>query len=201
MAVKDEVTIAAAAALGKITTAAIDRVIDLADGADWGSCKCEPATISTPEYSHPGYYCEACQIAGEIQEAKKQLAAIRALFAPAIVEQLRAWQEDAEKWRDHMRRVESVKAAMRAQPDMKQGEGMKVFRVVIERNGATTKEPGKVSTELMREEFRYAAETMQEVWDKIAWLRNDPERTLLVVHEEAPAITVFQPASWIGGKE
>jgi len=70
---------------------------------------------------------------------------------------------------------------------------MKVFRVVVERDGETTKEPGKVSTELVREEFRYAAETMSEVWDAIDWLRNDPERTLLAVIEEAPAITVLTP--------
>jgi len=68
---------------------------------------------------------------------------------------------------------------------------MKVYRVVTERDGATTKEPGKTSTELLREEHRYAAETMQEVWDAIDWLRNDPERVLLAVIEEAPAITVL----------
>ena len=72
---------------------------------------------------------------------------------------------------------------------------MKVFRVVTERDGATTKELGKTSTELLREEHRFAAETMQEVWDAIDWLRNDPERTLLAMIEEAPAITVLVPNS------
>ena len=70
---------------------------------------------------------------------------------------------------------------------------MKVFRVVTEHDGATTKEPGKISTEIVRSEFRYAANTMQEVWDEIAWLRNDPERTLIALIEEAPAITVVTP--------
>lgn len=69
---------------------------------------------------------------------------------------------------------------------------MKVFRVVTEHDGATTKEPGKISTEIVRSEFRYAANTMQEVWDEIAWLRNDPERTLIALIEEAPAITVVR---------
>lgn len=68
---------------------------------------------------------------------------------------------------------------------------MKVYRVVTERDGETKKEPGKTSTELLREEHRFAAETMQEVWDAIDWLRNDPERVLLAVIEEAPAITVL----------
>lgn len=68
---------------------------------------------------------------------------------------------------------------------------MKVFRVVVERDGATSKEPGCCTTEIIREELRYAAESIQQVWDEIAWIRNDPERTLLAVHEEAPAVTVL----------
>lgn len=68
---------------------------------------------------------------------------------------------------------------------------MKVYRVVTERDGETKKEPGKTSTELLREEHRFAAETMQEVWDAIGWLRDDPERVLLAVIEEAPAIKVL----------
>lgn len=68
---------------------------------------------------------------------------------------------------------------------------MKIFRVVTERDGATTKVPGEHTTEIVREELRYAADTMQEVWDEIAWIRNDPEKTLLAVHEEAPAVTVL----------
>ena len=68
---------------------------------------------------------------------------------------------------------------------------MKVYRVVTERDGAATKEPGKASVELLREEFRYAANTMQEVWDAIEWMRNDTERTVIALIEEAPAITVL----------
>ena len=62
---------------------------------------------------------------------------------------------------------------------------------MTERDGTTTKEPYKVSTELVREEFRYAADTMQQVWDAIEWLRNDPECTIMALLEEAPAITVL----------
>jgi hypothetical protein len=70
---------------------------------------------------------------------------------------------------------------------------MKVFRVLAEHDGETTKVPGKVSTELVRAEYRYAANTMQEVWDAIEWLRNDHEETIIAIHEEAPAITVLTP--------
>ena len=68
---------------------------------------------------------------------------------------------------------------------------MKVFRVIDEQDGATTKEPGKIATEIIRSEHRYAANTIQEVWDAIAWLRNDPERTVIAVIEEAPSIIVL----------
>ena len=72
---------------------------------------------------------------------------------------------------------------------------MKVFRVVTERDGETTREPGKTSTELVRETLLYAADTMQEVWDAIEWLRSDPERTLVELVEVAPAITVLTPSN------
>lgn len=73
---------------------------------------------------------------------------------------------------------------------------MKVYHVIMERDGATTKSPGCVSTEVLREDFRYAADTMQQVWDEVEWLlRNDPERTLVAIIEEAPTIHV------IGAKE
>ena len=70
---------------------------------------------------------------------------------------------------------------------------MKVYRVVTERDGATMKQPGLTSIEMLREEFRYAANTMQEVWDAIEWLRNDTECTVIALIEEAPAITVLMP--------
>ena len=72
---------------------------------------------------------------------------------------------------------------------------MKVFRVVVERDGQKTSEPGKQVTEIVREEFRFAAETMQQVWNAIAWLRDDTERTLIAIVEDAPAITVLPATS------
>ena len=68
---------------------------------------------------------------------------------------------------------------------------MKIFRVVTERDGATFKQTGEVKTEIVREELRYVANTIQEVWDEIAWIRADSEKTLLAVHEESPAVTVL----------
>lgn len=72
---------------------------------------------------------------------------------------------------------------------------MRVYRVVAERDGATTRKPGEVSVEVVREDYRFAAESMQQVWDATEALRNDPERTLIAIIEEAPAITVLaEPA-------
>lgn len=68
---------------------------------------------------------------------------------------------------------------------------MKVYRVVTDRDGDTTKTNGKTATEIVREEFRYAAEDMSLVWQEISWLRNDPERTLIAIVEEAPQIKVL----------
>ena len=68
---------------------------------------------------------------------------------------------------------------------------MKIYRVVTEHDGATIRESGKASTEIVREEFRFAAESMQRVWNAIDWLRDDKERTLIALLEEAPAITVL----------
>ena len=58
---------------------------------------------------------------------------------------------------------------------------MKVFRVVVERDGETTREPGKVSTEAIRDSFIYAANDINDVWDSIEWLRNDPERLVVAI--------------------
>lgn len=70
--------------------------------------------------------------------------------------------------------------------------GMKVFRVVVERDGETTREPGKTSTEVIRDSYMYAANNINDVWDSIEWLRNDPERLVVAIVEEFPAITVIK---------
>ena len=63
----------------------------------------------------------------------------------------------------------------------------------MDRDGEATREHGRRSTEIVREEHRFAADTMQQVWDAIEWMRHDPERTLIALVEEAPAITVLTP--------
>ena len=68
---------------------------------------------------------------------------------------------------------------------------MKVFLVVVENDGETTREPGMVSTEIKRMDIRYSAESIEQVWNAIEWLRNDPERTIMAIVEESPSITVL----------
>lgn len=69
---------------------------------------------------------------------------------------------------------------------------MKVFRVVVERDGETTREPGKVSTEVIRDSYIYAANDINDVWGSIEWLRNDPEKIVVAIVEEFSAITVIK---------
>ena len=66
---------------------------------------------------------------------------------------------------------------------------MKVFRVVTERDGETTKEPGKTSTEVIRSEYRYAADVIGQAWDAAMSLPYDEQ--VIAIHEEHPAITVL----------
>lgn len=61
---------------------------------------------------------------------------------------------------------------------------MKVFRVVVE-------VPGN-GTEILREELRYATETIERVWEAIEGIRQDEEKTILAIIEESPAITVLK---------
>ena len=71
---------------------------------------------------------------------------------------------------------------------------MKLFRVVTERDGATTKEPGRSSTEIVREEFMFAAASIEVVWQAIDWIRDDPERSLMAIVEDVSMVTVLQEA-------
>lgn len=68
---------------------------------------------------------------------------------------------------------------------------MKVFRVVTERDGYTVKAPGVSETEVRQVDRRYAAKTIEEVWNKIEAIRNDPEEKLIAIIEEHPAISVI----------
>ena len=68
---------------------------------------------------------------------------------------------------------------------------MKMYRVVREVEGRTIKEPGITETALRQESIYYAAQSMQQVWDAIDWIRNDPEAKLVAIIEDAPAINVL----------
>ncbi len=67
---------------------------------------------------------------------------------------------------------------------------MKVFAVVTERDGETTKSPGHVETEIGRTTRRFAAETIESVWESRFW--RDPEETIVAIYEEHPAIVVLR---------
>lgn len=77
---------------------------------------------------------------------------------------------------------------MKAQAQVKT---MKVFRAVIERGGKTAKRPGGVHTNILREEYFFAAETIQQVWEEIAWLRRGPVATVVEMLEEIPDIKIL----------
>ena len=68
---------------------------------------------------------------------------------------------------------------------------MKIFRVVTQRDGKTIKEPGIVETEIKQIDRRYAAETIQQVWDEIEHIRTDEDETLIAIIEEHPAISII----------
>ena len=68
---------------------------------------------------------------------------------------------------------------------------MKVFNVVTERDGDTTKAPGKTTTEIVREEFLYAAETIDRVWAEAQFMRDNLGHEIVSIAEVAPAIVVL----------
>jgi hypothetical protein len=69
---------------------------------------------------------------------------------------------------------------------------MKLFRVVFEKDGKTIKELGKTSAEIIRTEIFFVADTMDEVWQGIEFIRNDPEKTLIAVIEDQPAVFIIE---------
>lgn len=68
---------------------------------------------------------------------------------------------------------------------------MKVFTVVYARDGATDFSDGKRSTEVIKVHQRFAANDIEEVWERIEDIRADPELELVAVYEEHPQITVI----------
>ena len=72
---------------------------------------------------------------------------------------------------------------------------MKVFVVVTERDGETTKKPSETSTTMIRTERRYAAMTIEEVWERYHEQPefHDETEELQAIYEEQPAIIILQP--------
>ena len=71
---------------------------------------------------------------------------------------------------------------------------MKLFRVVTEKDGKIEKKPGETTTEIIRSEYRYAAENMAQVWEAIQWMERDDDlnQTIIAIVEDAPSITVLK---------
>ncbi len=70
---------------------------------------------------------------------------------------------------------------------------MKIFLVITERDGKTTKKPGETSTKIIRSEIRFAAKNIQAVWKD---LEKPPrmiseDQTLIGIYEESPAIIIL----------
>lgn len=68
---------------------------------------------------------------------------------------------------------------------------MKVFLVRVQREGRTVKAPGISETELKNEDWLYAADSINDVWDVIEPLRMDPEAHVIGLWEQHPMIQVL----------
>lgn len=71
------------------------------------------------------------------------------------------------------------------------GRCLKVYCVEVERPGKTIKAPGISETEMKREQFLFAADSIAEVWAAIDFLRTDEEAELIGVWRQHPAIQVL----------
>ena len=67
---------------------------------------------------------------------------------------------------------------------------MQVFRVVTEKDGETTREPGEFKTKIIQVNRHYAANTIAEVWEKIKEDIWEGE-TLIAVIREQESITIL----------
>ena len=67
---------------------------------------------------------------------------------------------------------------------------MKVFVVTTDRDGDTTKVPGRTETEVIRTERRFAAEIIDDVWNAAPiFVTSDEE--IVAIYEEHPAIIIL----------
>ena len=76
---------------------------------------------------------------------------------------------------------------------------MKLYEVVYEEDGRTITAPGISETQVKRARLYYAAESAEAVWEAIADLRSDPERTFMGLGEIAPLVTVITGVDSTGG--
>ena len=68
---------------------------------------------------------------------------------------------------------------------------MKVYRVILEHDGKTTRNPGEISTEILRTEIYYAAEEIDQVWDAVN-KRLLNTQTIFAIIEEHPTIIILE---------
>ena len=68
---------------------------------------------------------------------------------------------------------------------------MKVYRVILEHDGKTIRNPGKTSTEILRTEIYYAAEEIDQVWYTVN-NRLLNTQTIFAIIEEHPAIIILK---------
>lgn len=73
---------------------------------------------------------------------------------------------------------------------------MKLITVVFETDGETEKtstEDGfKQTTEIIKQEYRYCAESIEQVWEKIKPLRDDPVLDLVAIFVERDGVILAQ---------
>lgn len=54
---------------------------------------------------------------------------------------------------------------------------MKLYEVLVEQDGPNT----NGSTPISQMRYYFGAGSVDEVWDHITWLRNDPDRTIVAI--------------------
>jgi hypothetical protein len=66
---------------------------------------------------------------------------------------------------------------------------MKIYKVVIDSDGETTRKPGEVSTEIIRTEMYFAAKSISLVFD--AALKRAMDGEVVAVIEVIPSVTIL----------
>lgn len=70
---------------------------------------------------------------------------------------------------------------------------MKLFQVIVERDGETTRRYGEgvSQTEIKRLEYWYVAEKITDIWDAIRPILDDQEQEVIAVIEHRPSVIVL----------